>query len=272
MVAEPYTNPQDRSYMLEQSPRIPRYVDVANVLESEIRRLAPNSLLSTEEQLARRFGVSRVTIRSALEMLENSGLVSRLRGRGTVVSPEKITRTFSPLQSFEADMANQGIAFETQILGYKKATSPDESIRNRLMLGAGDKVGALTLLRLVEDRVICHEQRFHPPDVAKRFDPVRVQAEPCLLVLQDVIGTKITASQWESEIVPASQDVASTLGVAGRTLVFASSYTWYIKDGRPVEAGTISYRVDRCKFRFNESLSKKRRRSNGEDKTRVRQR
>jgi DNA-binding GntR family transcriptional regulator len=205
-------------------------------------------------------------------MLENSGLVSRLRGRGTVVSPEKITRTFSPLQSFEADMANQGIAFETQVLNYAKAVTPDPSICNRLTLDAGDAVGALTLLRLVDDRTICLEQRFYPPDVAERFDPARVRAEPCLLVLQDVIGAKIAASQWESEIVPASKDVATMLGVASRTLVFASSYSWYIRDGRPVEAGTISYRVDRCKFRFTESLGMKRRRGNGEDKTRARQR
>ena len=95
------------------STRSPRYLDVAGVLQEEINLLAPNSLLPTEQQLARRFGVSRITVRGALDLLEKSGLVSRLRGRGTTVSPPKITRRFAPLQSFEQDLASQGIEFET---------------------------------------------------------------------------------------------------------------------------------------------------------------
>ena len=71
---------------MEKSGKAPRYVNVATVLEGEISRLAPNSLLPTEVQLARRFGVSRITVRGALDVLERSGLVSRLRGRGTIVS------------------------------------------------------------------------------------------------------------------------------------------------------------------------------------------
>ena len=72
------------------TPARPRYVVIAQTLENEVKGLSPNSLLPTEDQMARRFSVSRITIRSALELLENSGLISRLRGRGTIVSPKKL--------------------------------------------------------------------------------------------------------------------------------------------------------------------------------------
>ena len=106
------------------STRSPRYLDVAGVLQCEITLLAPNSLLATEQQLAKRFGVSRITVRGALDLLEKSGLVSRLRGRGTTVSPPKITRHFAPLQSFEQDLSSQGIAFETRVLSYESKSRP----------------------------------------------------------------------------------------------------------------------------------------------------
>ena len=96
--------------------QVPRYLDVASLLQEEIGALAPNCLLPTEQQLAKRFGVSRITVRGALDLLERNGTVTRLRGRGTVVSPEKVTRTFSPLTSFEKDMERQGVAFTTDIL------------------------------------------------------------------------------------------------------------------------------------------------------------
>ena len=237
-------------------PRTPRYVGVADALEDEIRKLAPNSLLATEEQLARRFQVSRVTIRSALDLLENSGLVSRLRGRGTVVSPAKVTRTFAPLSSFEQDMAVQGVAFDTQVLGFTEAVDPPEDIRRRLALSPEDSAGCLSLVRLVDDRVVCHEMRYYPPDLAARVVPGRAENEDCSDIIEDIAGEPIADVHWESEILPASAPIAAALGVASRTLVLTNAYTWLIRNGRAAEAGIISYRVDRCKFRFDETFQK----------------
>lgn len=235
---------------MQMKKNSPRYVDVANILESEISQLSPNSLLPTEEQLSRRFGVSRVTVRAALDMLENSGRVSRLRGRGTIVSPKKITRRFAPLFSFEKDLSSQGIAFETRVLSYDADSVPPEQIRRRLHLAKGKRVGCLSLVRLVDDRIVCHDLRYYPADIARRIDPRRAETEDASEILEDVVGAPITAVNWESEIISASGEVADALGVASRTLVLANFYTWFLQDGRAAEAGTITYRVDRCKFRF----------------------
>jgi GntR family transcriptional regulator len=245
---------KQRTGPMQKKP--PRYVDVANILEGELVELAPNSLLATEEQMARRFEVSRVTIRSALDMLENSGLISRLRGRGTVVSPVKLTRHFSPLSSFENDLTEQGIKFQTQVLSFRRSMAPPEAIRRHLNLGEKDKVGCLSLVRIVDDRVVCHDLRYYPPDIAKRLDPDRAVNEDCSRILEDTIGEHIDQVRWDSEIMPAPREVAEALGVASRTLVFANFYRWYVRDGRAVEAGIISYRVDRCKFRFEEKFTR----------------
>jgi GntR family transcriptional regulator len=232
---------------MAESGKAPRYVDVATVLEDEISRLAPNSLLPTEVQLARRFGVSRITVRGALDVLERSGLVSRLRGRGTIVSPEKITRHFSPLYSFEKDLASQGIPFETRVLGYDAKTVPPEMIRERLELSKKDSVGCLSLARSVQDRVICHDRRYYPAKIARRLDPHRIEAQDASEVLEELAGAPIACPD----------EVATALGIAGRTLVLANAYTWRLKGGAPVEAGIISYRIDRCKFRFHEIFQHK---------------
>ena len=112
--------------------------------------LEPNFLLPTEHQLAKRFGVSRVTVRVALDLLERNGLVSRLRGRGTTVSPPKITRRFFPWHSFEQDLMEQGIDYEPRILFYNPQSQPPDFIRERLSLTAGATSGFLSLVRLVD--------------------------------------------------------------------------------------------------------------------------
>ncbi len=232
------------------SERFPLYLVLAAKLERLVVTLAPNSLLPTEQQMAKRYGVSRVTVRSALDLLERNGLVTRLRGRGTTVSPRKITRHFSPLHSFEKDLASQGVAFETQIMSYDPVAAPSDSIRERLCLAERETVGCLSLVRLVEDRIVCHDLRHYPPKIARQLDPTLIERRDASDILESLAGAPVADVDWESEIVSASGDVAMALQIAPRTLVLANTYTWRLENGTPVEAGTISYRNDRCKFRY----------------------
>jgi GntR family transcriptional regulator len=239
------------------SSKTPRYQDVAASLDREISALAPNTLLPTEQQLAKRFGVSRVTVRVALDLLERNGLVSRLRGRGTTVSPPKITRRFFPWHSFEQDLMEQGIDYETRSLFFDSRSRPPDFICERLRLAAGASAGFLSLVRLVDDRVVCHERRHYPPDLAARFDPEAVAGRDASKVIEDLAGAPITDIDWESEIVSASGEAAEAMGIAPRALVVANTYTWHREGGMPMEAGVISYRIDRCKFKYEVSFDRR---------------
>lgn len=235
--------------------RLPRYLEVASVLEAEIGALSPNSLLPTEEQLASRHDVSRVTIRGALDLLEKSGLISRMRGRGTVVSPPKVVRRFAPIYSFEEDLRSQGIDFETRIASYEPKSVPSESVRHRLGLNRGSNVGCLKIVRMVHQRVVSYECRFYPPKIASRFNPQKVIDEGTASFIENLTGEPIARVDWESEIASASGDIAVNLEVSPRTLVLSNTYVWKLASGTAVDAGTIAYRVDRCKFRFELSFS-----------------
>ena len=238
----------------------PRYLSIEATLRSEIESSAANSVLPTELQFAKRFQVSRITVRRALDMLERGGLISRQRGRGTVISPPKITRRFSPLYMFEQDLRDQGIAFETEVLACDLKAEPPEFIRKRLKLPVRSKVGFLSLLRRVDGRIICHDRRYFPGSIAKKLKPELTQRGDLRAVIEEIEGKTVTSTDWESEIVPASNEIALALGITPGTLVVANTFTYYFADGAVVEAGVMSYRIDRCKFkfggRFNEPLAR----------------
>lgn len=227
----------------------PGYLEVAEALEAQVQALAPNSLLPTEQQLARRFHVSRVTVRRALGLLEQSGRVSRQRGRGTVVSPPKITRRIVPACPIEQDLREQGLKLETSVLEYQPSADPPEYVRTRLRLRAGESVGFLSLLRAVDDRVICHDRRYLPPALATRFDPRMLEGQPVSEFLQELAGKRITLVDWETDITPGPQEVARALGITPGVLVVTSTFTAYFDDGEPLEAGVMAYRIDRVRFR-----------------------
>jgi GntR family transcriptional regulator len=228
----------------------PRYLEIAEILRAEVEALPPNSLLPTEHQLAHRFGVSRLTIRRTLGLLERSGLVSRHRGRGTIVSPPKIVRRFSPLFTFEEDLREQGIKFDTRVVEYQRKAKPPDVIRERLRLRPGASVGCVSLARIVDDRIIAHDRRYFPASVAVQFDPVMVQDRPMSQILGEIAARPITAVDWESEIMPAPREVARVLGLTPGALIVANTFTYYLETGAPIEAGIMAYRIDRCKFVF----------------------
>jgi GntR family transcriptional regulator len=238
------------------SQKSPRYLDVASKIEAMIDVLGPNAMLPTEQQFAGRFDVSRVTVRTALDLLERGGRVTRYRGRGTVVSPPKINRRFSPLYSFERDMTEQGIAFETRLLGFKPMIAPPEDIRINLNLPADSDVGEISLVRIVNHQIVSYERRHYPPEVSAQLTPELLENHDASTVVSKICGGPIDEVDWVSEIITSSKEVAAALEVAQRTLVFANTYTWRLQGGEPIESGTISYRIDRCRFkheaRFNQ--------------------
>jgi len=68
--------------------RVPRYLRVASVLRRRIRdaHWAVGGRIATLEELGREFGVARVTVRQAIDLLQSEGLVKSFQGRGTFVT------------------------------------------------------------------------------------------------------------------------------------------------------------------------------------------
>jgi transcriptional regulator, GntR family len=66
-----------------------RYEEIARFLRAEIASASPGTRLPSESELCERFGVSRMTARAALQILDNEGLIVRRRGQGTFVAPAR---------------------------------------------------------------------------------------------------------------------------------------------------------------------------------------
>jgi len=226
-----------------------QYLRIADALRDQVEGLPPNSLMPTEHQLAREFGVSRLTIRQALHLLEGAGLVSRQRGRGTIVSPAKVVRHWSPIPTFEEDIQSQGVRLETRVLEYKREVPPSPSLRRRLGLAADALVDVLSLLRLGDGRVLCYDRRSFASAIGP-IEPLQVEQRPVLEIIRDRTGTPTCTVSWEAEIVPSSAEVAAALGIKPGVLVVQTLGTAHVQDGSAVECVDSFYRVDHVKFRF----------------------
>jgi GntR family transcriptional regulator len=227
-----------------------RYVNIADQIAREVRDLQPFTQLPTEHQFAKRYGVSRVTIRRALSLLERGGQITRQPGRGTIVSPRKLTRHLVPACSINEDFQDQGASLESTVLGFEPRTSATDEICGYFNLGKRSALGKLELLHRIDDHIICHDLRYFPPRVADHLDIGLVGTRSLSEIVENITGQAIILSDIETDISPAPTDVARKLKITPGMLVATHTFVEYLQDQAPIQLGIMSYRVDRVKFKI----------------------
>jgi GntR family transcriptional regulator len=105
----------------------------------------PGDRLSSERDLAARWGVARMTVRHAMDTLVAEGLAERRHGSGTYVAPQPVVR-FLGLTSFTQDMRERGLVPGSRLLSFTAAAA-DPGLAARLQVPAGERVLAFTRLR-----------------------------------------------------------------------------------------------------------------------------
>lgn len=234
---------------MSDAPAELRYLSFAETLRSEILALPPNTVLPTEQQLSERFGTSRVTLRRAMDILEQAGLVTRQRGRGTIVSPAKLTRMLPPLTTIEEDCAAQNRRLTTKVRCFEPKAEPPEFVKDRLHLKRGETVGLLELLRSVDDRIASFERRFLPSAIARRFDPDTLETTPFIEIVRAIAPGPSVTADWELDVVPAFRESAIALGITPGVLVVETTSAEYQKNGSPIVVSRTLYRMDRVNFK-----------------------
>src|SRR5438105_11556157 len=132
--------------------RIPRYHQIAEALRTRIREgtLRPGARLDNQRRLATSFGVTLMTLRQALELLEREHLISRRHGLGTFVAAPSIDYDILQLRRFAGDLSAKGERVATRLLGARFA-SPDRRPADALGLGPGARVPVVAPLPPVAD-------------------------------------------------------------------------------------------------------------------------
>jgi GntR family transcriptional regulator len=124
------------------------YVQIAASLRSlvESGALPPGSLLPSEKQLCETFGVSRMTLRQAYDVLDREQLVRSQRGRGTQVLPPRIRKEQQQMRSFTEEIRSRGGNPRSQILRLE-TTDPSPASQQSLQLPAGQQVYRIERIR-----------------------------------------------------------------------------------------------------------------------------
>jgi GntR family transcriptional regulator len=131
-----------------------KYEMIANKIRQRIREGAYSvgSLIPDQVTLAKEFGVSRMTVKKGMDILELEGLILRKRGAGTLVKKTALSegQTASIMEYEGLTKQLTGKDVKSEIISFK-LDSPDEHIQEKLMLDKHDPIYKIIRLRVVDN-------------------------------------------------------------------------------------------------------------------------
>jgi DNA-binding GntR family transcriptional regulator len=232
--------------VVNRSSPVPLYFQVAQQIEGAIQdgQLAPGDRIANEVALADQLGLSRPTVRQAIQTLVDKGLLVRKRGVGTQVLNAPIRRTVE-LTSLYDDLTRSGLRPTTTVLALELVDA-EEPARQRLNVSSGELVWRLERLRAIKGEplaLMCNYVPATVTDLARvdlertgLYEHFRAQAIN-LRVAHQVIGAR-TVDTREAKL----------LGGRKGDPVLTMERTSYDDQGRAVEYGLHLYRPDRYAY------------------------
>lgn len=221
---------------------------IATAISDEIAagRLRSADRLPSESDLSRQFGVSRATIRTALQSLAREGLVETQPGRGTFVTTA-VSEEPDELMSFTEMGRQSGLTSTAKVLAQEMvpATIEDAELFG---IAPGSDVFVLKRLRLLDGVAVSIDRSRIRSALAPALMDVDFRTESLYDAL-DRSGAAPVRADYAVRAAAADKQQARLLGVTVGTPLLHATTKGHTRTGQIIELGEMAYRGDRYRFR-----------------------
>lgn len=216
--------------------------------------LAPGASLPGEQRLAEVHGVSRVTIRRALESLAADGLIEKRVGSGSVVrAPDGAAAPLAAdFTTLIPQLVAMGQATTARLLSFSYGPAPD-AVAAAMALPDGARVQTAVRVRLVDGRPFSHLTTYVPEAIAANYTEADLATTPLFRLLERS-GVQVDAAHQSVTATLASPDVAEALGVSVGSALLSLRRVVRDVNGQGVEYLSALYRADA--FRLEMTLTR----------------
>ena len=229
-----------------------------------IEQLDVGQAIPSERQLSADLGVSRLTVRAALDDLSREGYLVRRRGAGTFVSEPKIAQELT-MTSFTDDMQRRGMRPASRTLELR-ITPAGARLGRLLHVSPSEPVVVASRLRLADGESIAietvHVREKHVPGLTARD----LESHSFYELLRDRYGIVIVGGEQTIETTVTDEEESAALGVPLQSPAFRFERVTHSQTGEIVEFVESIYRGDRYRLVTTLSRPQERRRRSERDR------
>ena len=240
---------------LDRGSPLPLYAQVKRRMQAMIvSGDSPDDRFYSDQEMCAIFGVSRATIRQAIQELVTEGWLRRVQGQGTFVDRGKVDEAFSPAMNFLDQWAQAGRPLSVELRRFASlACGPLEARGLGIEPGTAALLIERARLRPSEGLVISYDYRYIHPDYAYLVD----EASAAQWSLLDLLGRGVRLARGENRLEAGLAGMlgAEVLDVAEHAPVLIRAMTYFSVDDTPVMVGRSLYRADQVRCAFSVALN-----------------
>jgi len=231
---------------------LPKYHVVKRNLLEKINEdvLTEDQKIPSERELIEEFGVSRITVRKALDELVNEGHLYRIQGKGTYVKGDKTEQDLFSITSCTKDIINHGMRPRRKLLGLDIEPANDK--RSKLLeIDPKDAVLRLDRIYYADEMPVNRTITYLSKKLFPGLEKHDFTAQSLYEVLEREYNVTITRAKRTIEAVLAHGKTAHHLEIEdGFPIILFQAVTHGVVNGRevPFETFKCFYRTDQFKF------------------------
>ena len=226
----------------------PVYIQIHNELRENIEagKWQIGEKIPAERELAAEFGVSRMTLRQAIQTLVDDGILERRVGAGTYVANRKVQEKMAGVTSFTELMQALGKEPSSKTISYH-LTFPSQNEAETLHLQPGERVLRMERIRYGNQIPICYEAAAIPASLVEGFSKEEITTS-FFKTLADKANLYPGHATQAVSAVSATERIAEYLGIRRGDALLRMNQVSYLQDGRPFEYVHSQYVGNRCEF------------------------
>jgi len=238
---------------INRSSPVPLYYQLKQHLLAMIKsgELQLGGRVPSEEELIDRTGLSRFTVRQALQELEREGWITRIRGKGTFVTEARVPLSVAwQLLGFTEDMKRKGHKVQSRILENSLVPAPPEAAQ-ALELKAEKPVVFIKRLRLLDEQPYLVDMIHVRSDLCPGLEDVDMTDKSLFATLEECYGLRIRHARRSLSIERAASWAAKILEVRPGTPLFLLKDLGYTEDEQPVQFARTLINEKKSEFVFD---------------------
>ncbi len=231
---------------------LPTYYQIKQTIKTWIlnKEFGAGEKIPSENKLAERFKVSRLTVRQALAQLAQEGILTSRRGEGTFVTRNEYLLGSLGLEftGFMDDLFYQISKSTTKSVNLSRVPAP-KPIREKLELGSNpEEVVQIKRVRFWEEKPFAYTISYLPIRIGGKIRKKELLKKPLLQIIEEDLGIRFTEAFQTIEASFADSEVSEQLGLVSGSPILLVERIMYTQKRKPVEAVQSSYRGDLYKY------------------------
>ena len=231
---------------------LPVYYQIKQSIKSWIlnREFNPGEKIPSENELASKFGVSRLTVRQAISQLVQEGFLNSKRGEGTfVTNNENLINSFGlEFSGYMDDLFYQVSKVKAKSVEMERIKA-SRLVREKLELDdEKEEVVQIRRVRLLRDKPFAYTINYLPVEIGMKISEKELYKSPLLKIMEQKLDIHFTEAFQIMEATFANQEVAGHLGISPGSPILYLERIMYTKGKKPVEFVQSSHRGDIYKY------------------------